>query len=174
MVGQSESDDMFVSGVKAKELMITGSSILLFLFQWENRNVDIFTMGSLISGIKNKIPSDLLCPIWATILIFPHPTLPRCEKVIFAFERNYITSAVRKCCWTWQLLIAFEIKAIKLRPKGLRPFEIMTVLVKLRENGRSSSENQFTHSVSVSNVAKNQIEQQSGLKIPKSHFLKDK
>ena len=27
MVGQSESDDIFVSGVKAKELMITGSSI---------------------------------------------------------------------------------------------------------------------------------------------------
>ena len=34
MAGQSESDNIFVSGVKAKELEITGSSILLFLFQW--------------------------------------------------------------------------------------------------------------------------------------------
>ena len=33
MVGQSESDDVFVFGVKVKELMITGSSVLLFLFQ---------------------------------------------------------------------------------------------------------------------------------------------
>ena len=32
MVGQSESDEIFVSGVKAKELMIIGSSLLLFLF----------------------------------------------------------------------------------------------------------------------------------------------
>ena len=32
MVGQSESDDMIVCGVKAKELMITGSSVLLYLF----------------------------------------------------------------------------------------------------------------------------------------------
>ena len=32
MVGQSESDDIFISGVKARELMITGSSTLLFLF----------------------------------------------------------------------------------------------------------------------------------------------
>ena len=51
MVGQSESDNNFVSGVKAKELMITGLSVLFFLFQWKNRNVDIFTMGSLIFGI---------------------------------------------------------------------------------------------------------------------------
>ena len=32
MVGQSESDDIFVSAVKIKELMITRSSILLFRF----------------------------------------------------------------------------------------------------------------------------------------------
>ena len=62
MVGQSESDDIFVSGVKAKELMITGSSLLLFLFQWKNNNVDLFAMGSLIVGTKNKIPSGLFCP----------------------------------------------------------------------------------------------------------------
>ena len=32
MVGQSESNDSFVCGVKAKELMTTGSSVLLYLF----------------------------------------------------------------------------------------------------------------------------------------------
>ena len=32
MVGQSESDDIFVSEVKAKERIITGSSVLLYLF----------------------------------------------------------------------------------------------------------------------------------------------
>ena len=69
MVGQSESDDIFVSGVKAKKLMITGSSIFLFLFQWKNKNVDLFTMGSLIFGIQNKIFSDLLCPTILILLI---------------------------------------------------------------------------------------------------------
>ena len=33
MVGQSESDDIFISGIKAKEFMITGLLVLLFLFQ---------------------------------------------------------------------------------------------------------------------------------------------
>ena len=67
MVGQSESDDTFVSELKAKELTITVSSVLLFLFQWEHH-------GSLIFGIQIKISSDLLCP---TILISPHPALPQ-------------------------------------------------------------------------------------------------
>ena len=72
MVGQSESDDTFVSELKAKELIITGSSVLLSLFQWENKNVDLITMGSLSFGIQINISSDLLC---STILILPHPTL---------------------------------------------------------------------------------------------------
>ena len=72
MVGQSESDDIFVSELKAKELMITGSSVLPSLFQWENKNVDLVTMGSLSFGIQINISNDLLCP---TILILPHPTL---------------------------------------------------------------------------------------------------
>ena len=38
MVGQSESADIFVSELKAKEIMITGLSVLLSLFQWENKN----------------------------------------------------------------------------------------------------------------------------------------
>ena len=49
--GESESNYIFVSGVKANELTITGSSVLLFLFQWKDRNVDLFTTGSLIFGI---------------------------------------------------------------------------------------------------------------------------
>ena len=72
IVGQSESDDIFVSELKAKELKIIGSSVLLSLFQWENKNVDLITMGSLIFRIQIKISSDLLCP---TILILPHPIL---------------------------------------------------------------------------------------------------
>ena len=49
--GQSESDDIFVSGVNGKKLAITGSLFLHFLFQWKSKNVDLFTMGSLIFGI---------------------------------------------------------------------------------------------------------------------------
>ena len=60
MVGQS--DDNFLSELKAKELMITGSSILFSLFQWENKDVDLITMGSLSFGIQINISSDLLCP----------------------------------------------------------------------------------------------------------------
>ena len=54
IVGQSESDDISVSGVKAKELMIIGSSLLLFLFQWENKNDDLITIDSLIFGLQIK------------------------------------------------------------------------------------------------------------------------
>ena len=35
MVGQSESEDIFVCGVKANELMTKGSSVLLYLFHWK-------------------------------------------------------------------------------------------------------------------------------------------
>ena len=48
--------NIFVSEVKAKEL-ITGSAMLLFLIQWKNRNVGLFTMDSLIFGIQNKVPA---------------------------------------------------------------------------------------------------------------------
>ena len=70
LVGLIESDDIFVSEVKAKEFMITGSSMLLFLFQWKNKNVDFFTMGSLIFGIQNKFPVTYFTP---TILILTPP-----------------------------------------------------------------------------------------------------
>ena len=81
MVGQSESDDIFVSELKAKELMITGSSVLLSLFQRENKNVDLITAGSLSFGMQIYFSSDLLCPM---ILILPHPTLELLgESLIF-------------------------------------------------------------------------------------------
>ena len=76
MVGQSETDDIFVSGVKAKEIMISASLILLFLLQLKNKNVNLFTMGSLIFGVQNKIPSDLLCPHHTHFLL--HSTLLTC------------------------------------------------------------------------------------------------
>ena len=74
MVGQSESDDIFVSELKAKELTITESSVILFLFQWENKNVYLITIGSLIFGMQIQISSGLLR---LTILILPHPTLSK-------------------------------------------------------------------------------------------------
>ena len=48
MVGQSESDNIFVSGVTSKKLKIKGSSVLLFLFQWENKTDDLITIGSFL------------------------------------------------------------------------------------------------------------------------------
>ena len=47
MVEQSESDDGFASGVKAKKFMVTGSSILLFLFRWKNEKCGSFHHGLL-------------------------------------------------------------------------------------------------------------------------------
>ena len=72
MVRQSKSDYIFVPELKAKELTVTGSSVLSFLIQWENKNVDLITMGFLIFGKQIKNSSNLLCP---TILILPHSTL---------------------------------------------------------------------------------------------------
>ena len=71
MVGRSESDDIFVSELKAKELTMTGSSVLLFLFQWENKHVDLITMGFLILGIQIKIST---LPYY-THFALPHPNL---------------------------------------------------------------------------------------------------
>ena len=63
--------------------MVTGSPVLLSLFQWENRNVDLITLGLLIFSIQIQISSDLLCSI---ILILPHPTLPHLSKKEFSPE----------------------------------------------------------------------------------------
>ena len=81
MVGQGESDDIFVSKLKAKELMITGPSVLLSLFQWENKNVDLITMGSLSFGIQINISSDLLCLPHHTHFAPPQPVVICLSKV---------------------------------------------------------------------------------------------
>ena len=52
IVGQSESDDIFVSELKAKELMITGSSVLLSLFQWENKMLILSRWVPLVLAYK--------------------------------------------------------------------------------------------------------------------------
>ena len=65
MVGQSESVDIFVSELKANELTMTGLSVLLFLFQWENKHVDLITMGFLIFGIQVKISTLSHCTHFA-------------------------------------------------------------------------------------------------------------
>ena len=58
---QSETDDIFVFGFKAKD-MITMHIFLLFLLQWENKNYDLIANGSLIFGMQRKMSADLLCP----------------------------------------------------------------------------------------------------------------
>ena len=63
--------------------MVTGSPVLLSLFQWENKNVDLITLGLLIFSIQIQISSDLLCPI---ILILLHPTLPHLSMKEFSPE----------------------------------------------------------------------------------------
>ena len=83
MVGQSESDDIFISELKANSLTVTGSPVLLSLFQCENKNVDLITLGLLIFSIQIQISSDLLCPI---ILILPHPALPHLSMKEFSPE----------------------------------------------------------------------------------------
>ena len=63
--------------------MVTGSPVLLSLFQSENKNVDLMTLGLLIFSIQIQISSDLLCPI---ILILPHPTVPHLSTKEFSPE----------------------------------------------------------------------------------------
>ena len=63
--------------------MVTWSPVLLSLFQWENKNVDLIALGSLIFNIQIQISSDLLCPI---IPILRHPTLPHLSMKEFSPE----------------------------------------------------------------------------------------
>ena len=79
-MGQSESDDIFVSELKAKELMVTGT--------WESKNVDLIIIGSLVFCIQIKISSDLLCP---TILILPlpHPKEDSRHPVLIPYQSYY-------------------------------------------------------------------------------------
>ena len=82
-----------------------------------------FTLLGLVlsqNQLANTFLEDLLHPVVRKLF------LPLKQTILHLQSRNH--------CWTWQLLLAFEIWAIKLRPKGLRPCETMTVLVKLGEN----------------------------------------
>ena len=63
------SQDVSVSGVKAKVIYDNRVINFVFLFQWKNKNMDPSITGSLIYGMQNKVPSDLLCPTMS------HPTL---------------------------------------------------------------------------------------------------
>ena len=63
--------------------MVTGSPVLLSLFQWENKNVDLITLDFLIFSIQIQISSDLLCPI---MLILPHLALPHLSMKEFSPE----------------------------------------------------------------------------------------
>ena len=73
---QSETDDIFVSGVKAKD-MITMHQFLLFLLQWENKSYDLITNGSLIFGIQRKcLLTCFAPPVNLTHFALTNPTIP--------------------------------------------------------------------------------------------------
>ena len=63
--------------------MVTGSPVLLTLFQWENKNVDLIILDFSIFSIQIQISSDLLCPI---MLILPHPALSHLSMKEFSPE----------------------------------------------------------------------------------------
>ena len=58
-MGKSKSDDVFVSGMEAKELVrIKGASFLLLQLLWENKNDDYYWFPNLRH--ENKRASALL------------------------------------------------------------------------------------------------------------------
>ena len=81
MVWQHESDDICLWSESQGELMITGLSVLPYLFHYKNKNVYLFTMGFLIFGIHIKILGDLFlphhthfAPSYASLVISLHTT----------------------------------------------------------------------------------------------------
>ena len=66
--------------------MVTGSPVLLSLFQWENKNVDLITFGLLIFSIQIQISSDMLAPSYSFYATPPHPTLPHLSTKEFSHE----------------------------------------------------------------------------------------
>ena len=64
-VGQIESDGIFVFGVKAQEPMITGSLVLVFLFQWDNKNHDFIKICSLMTRLCNFIQKEQISPLFS-------------------------------------------------------------------------------------------------------------
>ena len=74
------SDEIFIDGVKARKFKITGTSILLIPFQWENKNDCHITLGFLAYGLKLKMSTDR--PVLPHLTHFP-PNPPRSINLIF-------------------------------------------------------------------------------------------
>ena len=94
--------------------MVTGSPVLLSLFQWENKNVDLITLGLLIFSIQIQISSDLLCPI---ILILPHPTLPHLSMKEFSPEEPKCLKQVAVIVQVLGWLVAVSVRKLNLYVK---------------------------------------------------------
>ena len=94
------------------------------------------SFNSCRCGLHNLMPKLYFCVVWARIyLIGPSGVSePDVTKLFSHLKQTIFHLRSGNHCWTWQLMVAFEIWAIKLRPKGLRHYETMTVLVKLGEN----------------------------------------
>ena len=72
---QSATDDIFVFGFKAKD-MITMHIFLLFLFEWKNKNYDLIN-GSLIFGMQRKCLLTCFAPlVYLTHFALTNPTIP--------------------------------------------------------------------------------------------------
>ena len=94
--------------------MVTGSPVLLPLFQWENKNVDLITLGLLIFSIQTQISSDLLCPI---ILILSHPTLPHLSMKEFSPEEPKYLKQVVVIVQVLGWLVPVSVRKLKLYVK---------------------------------------------------------
>ena len=97
--------------------MVTGSPVLLSLFQWENKNVDLITLGLLTFSKEIQISSDLLCPIK---LILPHTTLPHLSMEEFSLEEPKCLKQVVVIVQVlgWLVPVSKFIREIALCPSG--------------------------------------------------------
>ena len=94
--------------------MVTGSPVLLCLFPWENKNVDLITLGLLIFSIQIQISSDLLCPI---IRILPHPTLPQLSMKEFSPEEPKCLKQVAVIIQVLGWLVPVSVRKLNLYVK---------------------------------------------------------
>ena len=94
--------------------MVTGSPVLLSLFQWENKNVDLITLGLFIFSTQIQISSDLLCPI---ILILPHPTLPHLSVKEFSPEEPKVLKQVVVIVQVLGWLVPVSVRKVNLYVK---------------------------------------------------------
>ena len=107
--------------------MVTGSPVLLSLFQWENKNVDLITLGLLIFSIQIQISSDLLCPI---ILFLRHPTLPHLSMKEFSPEEPKCLKQVVAIVQVLGWLVPVSVRKPNLYVKErYAPVEGITILL---------------------------------------------